>query len=269
MKHHIIKQIVEEVFEKAKKNCPSDAHTTLSYHIEERSKPRISYRTAARAYKKYIDEDEMDWSPNRESIENFCKYLDYEDYSDYREKKRQLIENDSIYETPPKINTPLPDPNKEEEGDEKRKWILRVTIILSSMIVLFVYVYINKSNIKNENEQPLAECMAWAKDHYEKTNCNLQLHPDYGTKVEPYDASRSTIEKIEVDASTDFFSEVTGQPLVWYYKTQKGTLEYFNSPGLHPVNKETLKKITQGMIEKYVPIHITKPDSFISSDPTN
>ena len=52
-------------------------------------------------------------------------------------------------------------------------------------------------------------------------------------------------------------------PNDWYYKNDQGEIEYYTSAGLHPVNGETLKAITEYIIEKYVPIHQNKPSSFV------
>jgi hypothetical protein len=276
MEYHIIRQIVKEMFDKAMKSCPSDAHTTLSNHIEVISEPRISYRTAARAYKKYIEEEEMDWSPNRVSIENFCKYLDCEGFSDYVEKNITEIKKNPVNKGPiPEISNLIPATKEENDGGAKtgkekskknRKWVFIMTIVLSSIIIFLSYNYRNESKNKTENKEPLIDCMVWAKNHYEKIDCNLLVHPKYGTKVEPFLPFKSTMKKIEVSASTKFFSEINGKPLIWYYKTKQGALEYFNLPGLHPINGETLRKITEGMIEKYVPVHRTEPDSFVSEN---
>ena len=280
MDHQIIKKIVEDVFEKVKLTSASHKKNALSNSIEIQSdiRNRISYRTAERAYEKYIDEIETDWYPNRVTIDKFCIFLDNENYKDYVEKNitnRPKGKEEEEEEKPDIIEISTSDPEGEENSKKNRKWILTLKITVAFALTVILYQSLspllqNKNDdIQPINDMPPTECMAWAKDHYEKTDCDLQLHPKFGTKVEPYDVSRSKMRKIEVNASFYFFSEETGQPLVWYYKTKKGTLEYFNLPGLHPVNGETLRKITEEMIEKHVPTHITKPDSFISSDTTN
>jgi len=282
MNQHIIKQIVEEIFDKAKKSCSSHAPNALSKHIADESDYEFNYRTAERAYKRYIDNNTEIGAPIPETINSFCKYLDYDDYKDYVKKKiKDKVENEELeVEENTTINNNLrtdvfnTNEDVEQIGDERenisinRKRVYTIVFILLAISVLFLYNNLNKPNKKRAKES-LIQCMVWAINHYEKADCNIQLHPEYGTKVEPYDASRSKMEKIKVNAATKFFSEETGRPLIWYYKTKEGTIEYFTSPGLHPVNNETLKKITKGMIQKYVPIHNTQPDSFISTDKIN
>jgi len=69
-------------------------------------------------------------------------------------------------------------------------------------------------------------------------------------------------KRVEVTAAYDFFTE-DHKPLVWYYKNKDDEIEYFTSPGLHPITGETLRKITTYIIQTYVPIHSIKEDSFL------
>ncbi|WP_040248027.1 hypothetical protein [Psychroserpens mesophilus] len=275
--HYYIKQIVEQMFDKIKLTSTTDSITGWTNEIELQSDPknRISYKTAERAHKKYIENDDSIGKFKKQSIDNFCKFIGYEDYKDYLKNniKIELKDEEPKNEIEPKntkIDTSDPIEEEEENNSKKRKWILTLQIIIVSALTLILYQIASNHIWKNktDDKQPI-ECMAWAKDHYEITDCGFQLHPDHGTKVEPFLLSKSKMKKIEVDASTTFFSEETGKPLVWYYKTKEDKLEYFTSPGLHPVNGETLKKITEGMIQKYVPIHKTQPDSFISNENEN
>ncbi|MCK8480929.1 hypothetical protein [Psychroserpens algicola] len=277
MDHHIIKQIVKEVFEKAKGGSPSHTPTALSNYIDDQTDNEIKARTARRAHKRYIKNDNNTGAPIPETVNNFCKFLGYEDYKDYVEKN---IINELEDEEPKtkkksdKTEIDTYESKQEEKGRKKRKWILTLKITVAFALTVTLYQLVIPTIWKNKNDdKPPIECMAWAEDHYEKIDCDLQLHPKYGTQVTPYVASlEKSMQKLDNDsisASTTFFSEETGKPLVWYYKTKEGTLEYYTAPGLHPVNGETLKKITEGMIEKYVPIHKTQPNSFISDDNVN
>ena len=84
------------------------------------------------------------------------------------------------------------------------------------------------------------------------------------TAIEPYDKKRfENFRIVDVDITTSFFSEQNQKPLLWYYKTENGEIEYYTAPGLHPVNGKTLKAVTEYIIEKYVPIHQNKPSSFV------
>lgn len=260
MDHQIIKQIVEAVFKKAKKETPSHTKNALSHHIANKFDGKINYRTFERAYEKYIEGKNIG-APKKGSIKFFCKYLGYEDYEDYITKNEQ---------TP----TPLTKPSVKKQPKKNpidRKRLKRLLFIIIIILILFIgsynvivqFIYQNNINTNDSN----TGCMAWAKDHYELVDCDNLFHKKYNTKVIPYNASLyKNMKKIRVNAAYTFFSEIDQKPLVWYYKTKKGTIEYFTAPGFHPVNGETLKKITPGIITKYVPIHNLQPDSFLSND---
>jgi len=102
--------------------------------------------------------------------------------------------------------------------------------------------------------------MTWRKTHFEKVACATK----FDSKIVLLDPVRlNTFKKVEVSMATQFFSEETNKPLIWYYKNKDEEIEYFTAPGLHPVNGETLRKITEDIIQKYVPIHIERADSFV------
>ena len=105
--------------------------------------------------------------------------------------------------------------------------------------------------------------MTWADSLYIRVSCTTGPLSKYGTRIEPLDEKRiKNFKKVEVTAAYQFFTK-EGKPRIWYLKNKKGEIEYFTAPGLHPVNEETLRKITEGIIQKYVPIHTTKEDSFL------
>jgi hypothetical protein len=70
-------------------------------------------------------------------------------------------------------------------------------------------------------------------------------------------------KKIDVNMATDFFAPATNKPLIWYIKNKNGNIEYFTSPGLHPITGKTLDEITPYIIQKYVPLHLNDKDSFV------
>ena len=97
------------------------------------------------------------------------------------------------------------------------------------------------------------------KTQYEEIACAKK----YSAIVEPLDPIKLTnFKKVEVTVAYTFFTE-NGKPLIWYYKNREGEIEYFTAPGLHPVNGKTLRKITEGIIKKYVPLHSNKTTSFL------
>jgi hypothetical protein len=72
--------------------------------------------------------------------------------------------------------------------------------------------------------------------------------------VIPYDKSTfENLKKVKVSINTKFFAPNNVTPLIWYYKTGSNSFEYFTSHGIHPIHGESLSKITQNHIDKYIP----------------
>ncbi|GAA3644476.1 hypothetical protein [Flavivirga jejuensis] len=144
--------------------------------------------------------------------------------------------------------------------EKKRKWIITFSISIALTVILMVAKsgMFDESIVQTENK-----CMVWVKNQYEKVSCNLTLHKKYSTKIEPYDSKLiANFKKVEVTMKTDFFAEGTNKPLIWYTKNKDGKIEYFTSPGLHPITGKTLDEITPYIIQKYVPLHSGNINSF-------
>jgi len=126
-------------------------------------------------------------------------------------------------------------------------------------IGILVVLSFSLQKIVSKKENPMAipnQCMTWADSLYVKVSCDTSPYSEYGTKVEPLDPIRfKNMRRLNhVFVGLDFFAP-DGSPLVWYHKNKAGDMEYFTAPGLHPVNGETLKKITPYIIQKYVPLY--------------
>tara|TARA_R110002126_G_scaffold291651_1_gene454852 strand:+ start:328 stop:585 length:258 start_codon:yes stop_codon:yes gene_type:complete len=67
--------------------------------------------------------------------------------------------------------------------------------------------------------------------------------------------------KVKVNISCEFFDDKTGKPLKWYYKSGN-KIEFYTAPGFHPLNGNTLKAITEHIVDKYVTVHTYEASSF-------
>jgi len=283
MDHEIVSKIVFEVFEKAKESCASHTKYALSLQIQEETE--LSYQTAQRAYSKYISRESIRWEIGADSLDILCKYLEYLNYADYFRKNPKPKPISSIVVDEPENLSEQSGINVEESDEEdfpetpeeiypgegetkdKPKWSLTLKIVVAFGAVLLMAL-LGKSIVDNWKINPTTNgCMAWAKNEYVKISCDRQTHPEYDTTVIPEDPKlMANFKKVEVTAAYPFFSEDTGQPRVWYYKNNQNEIEYFTAPGFHPIFKETLKKITKDIIEKYVDVHVYNPDSFLPED---
>jgi hypothetical protein len=221
-----IEEIVRKVFDKARHECPVHSRNALCICVADFTS--LSSKTLERLYDKYIDKKGKVGKQSEHTINALCSYLNFSSYADYVEK------------------------NEEEIVVNKRKKNWKLVLMVSLLFGVGVLLFL----IFNETG---SECMLWKKDHFVKVDCST----NYNEKVVPMDPVRFTnLEEIEVDQTTIFFDEVTGVPLVWYYKSNNGALEFFTFPGLHPINGATLKAITPYIIQKYVPLHTYDPSSF-------
>ncbi len=147
-----------------------------------------------------------------------------------------------------------------------------IKITMGIVLSLFLMIYINSQIKRGEDKiNTNGKCMAWVETSYKEISCDLEFHPDSGAKTELYNAKRfKSFKKVEVSASYDFFIDNnTKKPRIWYYKNHNDEMEYFTYSGVHPTNGETLKKITPHIIDRYVPKHIYKPNSFIDTNTEN
>jgi TPR repeat protein len=57
--------------------------------------------------------------------------------------------------------------------------------------------------------------------------------------------------KVEITTNTVFFDPVTGNPLLWYWRRDSGEYDFFDGPGFHPQNGDTLKPFTKDALTQY------------------
>lgn len=92
-------------------------------------------------------------------------------------------------------------------------------------------------------------CMQWSNDHYEIVGCTSGLEDNVNVII-PYDENLLDFRKIQVCDTTTFFKS-DGQAIIWYAKTSNG-IDFFNTHGVHPENKKSLRGVTKYIIDKYV-----------------
>lgn len=243
-----IEEIVWKVFEKANEKSVSKAKSALANQIANEITEKYKYihpKTLERAYDRYINKNKKQGIPQGESIELFCQYLGFKNYADYIKK----------YPAKKGIGS-------KKGGTIKSKWIV-ISIVITFVAALMIYGIQKWPSNNRVNYSKEENCMTWADSIYIRVSCTTGPLSKYGTRIEPIDEKKiKNFKKVKVTAAYQFFT-IEGKPRIWYLKNKNGEIEYFTAPGLHPVNEETLRKITEGIIQKYVPIHTTKEDSFV------
>ncbi|MFI5161214.1 MAG: hypothetical protein ACHQHN_08045 [Sphingobacteriales bacterium] len=129
-------------------------------------------------------------------------------------------------------------------GTWKRAVMTGISILIFGVGAYLLFNHSTKPalNITNGKEK----CMYWAGDHYQPVSCNQKLGD---TLVYALDVIKVTHFKRITDPDT-----LTRKSLgrVWYLKLNN-KIEFYTSPGFHPVHVEKrLKPVTGYILDKYV-----------------
>ena len=130
-----------------------------------------------------------------------------------------------------------------EKNGISKKAIIGVLLFIG--IAITVYFASQKS-----------DCMQWNRDHYDQIDCNTTSNEKMGFMlsnpvIKKNQDLLNNFKKIKISDTTSFFNK-DGSPKVWYGKSFDNHFECFTMPGLHPETGETLKKITQYIIDKHL-----------------
>ncbi len=214
MTHQIIIAAFKKSEAETERNSTNANAEFLSEYIFEKFKYSISTKSLTRYYK-------GESSPNQKVKDYLARYLGYESYDIYL-----------------KWNSTS---NQIDEFEEKKKSQLfsnkKLIVALCFLMVVATSSYLGYIGGKEE-------CMIWNNDHYVKTECSGSSEEQ---KFIPH--IYKNLKKVEISDTTAFIEN--GEVRIWYYKSN-GKLEYFSSPGKHPVSGKTLKPITKYMIDKYI-----------------
>jgi len=214
MTHQIIIAAFKKAETETERNSTNANAEFLSEYIFEKFKYSISTKSLTRYYK-------GESSPNQKVKDYLAQYLGYESYEIFLKWNSTTNEIDELEE------------KKKSQLFSKK----RVIIILSFITVLATSSYLGYVSGKED-------CMIWNNYHYVKTECSGSSEEQ---KFIPH--IYKNLKKVEISDTTAFIEN--GEVRIWYYKSN-GKLEYFSSPGKHPVSGKTLKPITKYMIDKYV-----------------
>ncbi len=120
-----------------------------------------------------------------------------------------------------------------------------------------------------------------------KTLNRIGVDPDTGRECRPL--TPQIVEKIEqyrsghrpkIITSTNptFFDPTTGEPVVWYFKNDRGQIELFDLMGFHPQTGEELTPVTRDVVQVWnqqaakvvrrAPLRIDDPEKFGFFEPT-
>lgn len=212
-KENYIKELVERVFEKAKKESQKDTAYGLCKYLHEEEKVHSSERNLTRYYNYFItgNEDEK-IKPDDATLDELSRYLDNNSFNGFikKLKKREY------------------DINLEGKVQVLKNRLALMTVLLGilSMALLF---FVSKYYRKN--------CMIWVEDHFEKIRCS-------GLENE------RRLNIVELQKMRQIIPERCEHEL-WYDKTEK-KITFFTYYGEHPTNGKMLRRVTEYICEKYI-----------------
>ncbi|MFD1602585.1 hypothetical protein ACFSJW_20045 [Flavobacterium artemisiae] len=157
------------------------------------------------------------------------------------EVNEKTLDQEIIYKTQPVTHFLQSTPIIESRKVKRVKYIIATAIVV--LIGFVIFLTLSKK-----------ECMQWSQDHYELVDCDFKpqgiavLNP-----VELLDESLVNLKKVQVCDTTQYFDK-NGNAVVWYAKTANG-IDFFNGHGRHPENNNSLRPVTQYIINKYVKKH--------------
>jgi len=221
------KHLLEKLFKKIENESDCDKKTKNGisiYFVEkilEEQLGRLNYinpKTIKGYYDKYVlGRENNSGEPSYELKNIISHYLGYKDYLDFENGKKEPINTISY-------------------GNirKTKKWLLISGAIVS---LSFLLIILKITGTK--------DCLVWKKDHYEEIDCDGVLRDPLLNNI---DIQR--FKQLIVSDTTAFF--IKGRPIIWYGKSKKGKIDYFNSRGIHPITKKELKPITTYIIKKYI-----------------
>lgn len=216
----IFKSILEQNFNTVEGDSTHAKAKRLSETLEGNLNFPVATKTLTRYYNQYIAETETKRQPDAQILKMLLRNIGYNSINEF---KSSMASNPRS-----RVNT-------------KRTWFFAA--VLTVILAFGIYKFYEHEGLK---------CMAWNGTAYEECSCEENVHPQFDTQVLRITNDNDQLlnmRKIEVDTATVFFKN--GEPIVWYEKNQEGEVEFFNMLGNHPENGETLKKVTEYIVNKY------------------
>lgn len=237
------KELTAENYMKPSKNKQAEH---LSCCLSEHHKYSYSYKSLIKLYNKAGDEKEEVIIKKPEVIQLLSKYLGFDDFTAFSNSVDKLTAESS--------NEPIKVQEVKEKESLKKEIkpssIARATnsyqiyIIIGAILVLSVVAAYKFLNYDEDQRW-----LRWQADHYEEVNFHKTSFKNGTLKL--YTPELSKFKRIQVDTNTQFFN-TKGVAVVWYFKHASGTVEFFNSYGLHPTENKYVKPVTPYILKKYV-----------------
>lgn len=213
-KERQIKELINRIFEKAKKASSKDSTYGLCKYLNEEAGIPVSERNLNRYFDYYIaNKTGKRIRPDSDSLDFLAQYLGEENFQGFTNKLENSEEDLKLQDKVRMLKNRL-------------SISLIIIILLSVTLVLYVTGYYEKN------------CMVWVDDHYEKIKCSGSAN-----QIKRDNTILSNMKQINnpMECLHD----------MWYDKTDN-KVTFFTYHGKHPENGKILKPVTEHICEKYV-----------------
>ena len=209
-----IKELVERVFEKAKKESQKDTAYGLCKYLSEEEKVHSSERNLTRYYNHFIEgKKEEKIKPDDATLDELSQYLGHTSFNAFV-KTLEEKEHDTALEYKIRVLK------------NYLSAVVVLLVVLSLTFLIFVSMYYRKN------------CMIWVEDHYEKIRCS-------GLEKEVKLNEEVLIKMKKIDDPLQCEHDM------WYDKTNN-KVTFFTYYGEHPINGKILRPVTEYICEKYI-----------------
>lgn len=224
-KEELIQELIELVFEKAKKASKETKAYGISRYLEEALNEKIKERTLTRYYSGYILNKENErMTPPEFNLDVLSEYLGYENFKKFELNSEFEIEKKALKKEIINLGNRL-------------KKIKRIGLLISLILFIISLLFISKYYKKN--------CMIWVDDHYEKIRCS-----GLDNEKKLNETVLREFKKKCVCKDSTFFKD--GKPII-HYTRHNNNFEFFTRDGEHPIFEDVYTNpITRTIIESRV-----------------
>lgn len=227
-----IKYLIKEIFKKAKEESGQTSVYACCKHLENRFREDFkchegtSSRSFARLHQKYVEESQRENStPKPGLLDAMSQYLGYSDYRSFLLEDKPISFNGFI--------------NRLTKISVSERTLIGILILIICLMLSYT-IFMN-----NPSGPPPPECMIWKITHFEIISCELSFNIDKAGEIIGFDEklyeNMKMIPKSEVRVGSSY-----------YYKVDRDSLQFFSWYGLHPVNGEDLKPVTNYIMDNYI-----------------
>ncbi len=242
-----IKNLLESVFEKAKRDSAQDSTTALAQYIsneiENSFHKNLSYKTLLRNYNTFVlGNSQLKSQPHHHTLNLLSKYVGKTSFADF-------ITQQEVSEI-----------QKTDKFPPKRRPVFFISAIGAVTLTILGFVLLpNHEYFKNFPTQSFSQldtaeiqnkdfqCMYWNKDHFQLVDCHSSISPNPFAIIA---RNNYLLENFKEIRRHDTLTEYSiGR--FWYNK-DNGKLYIFSAEGKNPESGKELHPISEIIFYKYL-----------------